>query len=284
MSYNDGTAMTLVEAITGKWVPEQFAAEYIMHVKSNLVNVDSFTHYWRKYLKKGYKVSIPVVGSATATEVTPGTASTEQDLKGSSTSVTVDKWEESTAEISDLMEVEILADYMDAAAKSCAYAINAAMDLDVSSLFSGLGSVVGSDGQTFTDDLFILLTEQLDEADVPDDGMRTLIGDPSTKADMMKIDKFIRQDYINGMPTTNGKFGVLYNARVRITNNLTSTTTGNYGVLAHPEAIGIVGQMPPRAQLIPIREEFRTIIQVDAAWGADEIRDAFGASFYTRKQ
>lgn len=283
MAYNGGSDPTLAEQITAKFVPEMFATDAIMTAKSTLVNVDAFNNFYRDNLRKGYKVSIPVFTSASATEVTPGTEPTSGDLASTPTSITIDKWYESTAEVSDMIEAEMLADYLKGAAEEIGYAISATIDLDVSSLFSTLAgsSVQGTDGQTFTDSIFIALTEALDENDVPVEN-RSLIGDPSTKADMMGIDKFVRQDYISGMPTTNGKFGVLYGATVRITNNLTAATTGNYGVLAHRDAIGVVVQQTPRVRAYDMGYKFLTKIIADAFWGADEIRDTFGKAFYTR--
>lgn len=287
MAYNGGSDPTLAEMITAKFVPEMFAAEAILTAKSNLVCHDSFNTNYRNNLRQGHKVSIPVFSAASATEVTPGTEPTSGDLASSSpVSITIDKWYESSAEISDLVAIETLADYMKGAAMETGYSIMKTVDLDVSSLFSTLSSssVYGSDGQTFTDDMFIALTETLDENDVPDDGNRSLIGDPSMRADMMKVDKFIRIDYVNGKPVTNGLFGMIYNAKCKVSNNLTAATTGNYGVLAHRDAIGIVIQSNPRVRYWDMGYKFLTKIITDCAWGADEIRDTFGKAFYTRKK
>lgn len=287
MAYNGGSDPTLAEMITAKFVPEMYAKEALLTAKSNLVCHTSFNTTYKADLKKGYKVSIPVFSAASTTEVTPGSEPTSGDLASSSpVSITIDKWYESSAEISDLISIETLADYMKGAAIETGYGIMKTVDLDVSSLFSTLGSssIYGSDGQTFTDDIFIALTETLDEADVPDDGFRSLIGDPSMRADMFKIDKFVRMDYINGSPTTNGLFGMLYNAKCKVSNNLTAATTGNYGVLAHRDAIGIVIQSNPRVRYWDMGYKFLTKIITDCAWGADEIRDTFGKAFYTRKK
>jgi len=235
----------------------------------------------------GYKVSIPVFSEVSTTEVTPGTEPTVANAaNGTPASITVDKWYEASVEISDLANIEQNADYLKGAADACAYAVAKKVDTDIGSLFSTLGnsSVYGSDGQTFTDDIFIALVETLDESDVPDDGKRSLIGDPSMRADMLSIDKFVRTDYIKETNIPTGKFGMLYNCGVYITNNLTAATTGNYGVLAHRDAIGVVIQKDPRARKWDMGYKFIQKIIVDCAWGADEIRDAFGKAFYTRKK
>ena len=286
MAYNAGSDPTLAEQITAGFVPAVWSKQYLNTAMRKLVCYDSFNTSFKSDLRKGYIVTIPVFTAAANTEVTPGTEVVAGDLATTPVTITVDKWQYSAAEISDLIEIEMLADYLKGSVQELSQSIMKAIDLDVSSLFSTLGgsTFVNADGATFTDDTFIDLTEVLDEADVPDDGLRSLIGDPSTRADMMKIDKFVRMDYINGAPATNGKFGILYNATVKITNNLTATTTGNYGVLAHRDAIGLVIQSNPRLRTYNMGYKFITKIAMDAAWGADEIRDGFGKSFYTRKK
>lgn len=283
MAYDGGTDPTLAELITRKFVPEMFSKEVLMHTMSDLVVADAFTHRFKANLRKGYKVSIPVMTEISTTEVTPGSEPGTTDASTTAVSITIDNWYESSVTVSPLITIEDEADYLANAAKAAAYAIDKKIDTTVGALFSALSgsSVYGSDGQTFTDDIFIALVEALDTADVPTDG-RFIIGDPSTKADMLKIDKFVRQDYINGMPTSNGKFGMLYGAKVLITNNLTAASTGNYGVYSHPDAIGVVIQKGPNSKVYDLGWKFMTKIIVDCAWGADEIRDTFGKSFYTR--
>jgi len=283
MGYNTGSSPTLAELITAKFIPDMFSAEVLMHTMSNLVVANAFTHRFKSNLRKGSNVSIPVMSEITTTNVTPGTEPTAANAAGTPVTITIDNWKEATVEISPLMDIEEEADYLTNAAKSASYAINKAIDTQVGGLFSTLSSssVYGSDGQTFTDEIFIGLVETLDELDVPDEG-RFLIGDPSTKADMLKIDKFVRMDYINGAPTTNGKFGQIYNATVYTTNNLTDAGTGNYGVYSHPDAIGVVIQKPPNSKLWDLGYKFITKIIVDCAWGAIELRETFGKAFYTR--
>ena len=283
MAYNTGSDPTLAELITAKFVPEMFSKEVIMHTKSNLVCVSAFNTSFRDNLRKGYKVSIPVFSEGSATEVTPGTEPTASDLAGTAVSITVDNWYQAAVEVSDLIEVEQEADYLAGGSESCAYTISKKIDTSVGVLFSTLSasSVYGADGQTFTDEIFRALVETLDESDVPDEN-RVLIGDPSMKSDLLDIPKFIAVDYVRTPSVPTGMFGMLYNAKVLTTNNLTAATTGNYGVYAHRDAIGIVIQSNPRSRVWDMGYKFITKIIVDAAWGADEIRDSFGKSFYTR--
>jgi hypothetical protein len=283
MAYNDGTDPTLAELITAKFIPEMFSKNVIMHTKSNLVVASNVNTSYRSDLRKGYKVSIPVLTEVTDTEVTPGTVPTPRDAATTPVSITVDTWREASVEISDMANIEDIAGYLDSASESCAYRIAKRVDTSLGALFSALSSGVayGSDGQTLTDDIVLALMQTLDEGDVPEDN-RCIITDPSNKVDLLKIDKFVRNDYVREPVVATGKFGNIYNMGVFITNNLTATTTGNYGVMMHKDALGLVIQNSPRSQAIHIAQEFRTLVIVDVIFGCGELRDTFGKSFYTR--
>ena len=285
MAYDGGSDPTLAELITRKFIPEIFSKNVLMHTMSNLVCVNAFNTAYKRDLRKGYKVSIPVFTEGTATEVTPGTEPTAIDASTTAASITVDNWYQAASEISDLIGIEQEADYLAGAAKSCAYIINKKIDTSVGVLFSTLNAstVYGADGQSFTDAIFRALVQTLDENDVPDDD-RCIVGDPSTKNDLLAVDKFITVDYVKTPVVPFGLFGTLYNAKVYITNNLTATTTGNYGVYSHRDAIGIVIQKNPRSRVWDMGYKFISKIIVDSAWGADEIRDSFGIPFYTRSK
>jgi len=160
------------------------------------------------------------------------------------------------------------------------------VDTALGALFSTLASdsVYGSIGQTLSDDIIIALMETLDEADVPDDGSRVLIVDPSSKADLLKLDKFVRNDYVKNPVVATGQFGNIYNMKVLITNNLTKegTSVSNYGVMMHRDALGLVIQQNPLSQRIPMPWVHKIKYQVKIIYGVGELRDAFGKSFYTR--
>ena len=284
MAYNTGTDPTLAELITAKFIPEMFSKDVIMHTKSNLVVASRVNTKYRDNLATGYKVSIPVMAEGTDAEVTPGTAPTPSDLLGTPVSITIDQWRVAAAEISDMAAIEDPVDYLNEAAQSCSYRIAKRVDTKLGSLFSTLqaSSVYGTDGQTLSDDIILAIMETLDEADVPEDN-RSIILDPSSKSDLLLVDKFVRNDYVREPVIPTGRFGNIYNMEVFITNNLTAATTGNYGAMLHKDAIALVIQRNPRSQIVPIKQEFRTLLMVDVIYGVGVLRDSFGQAFYTRK-
>jgi hypothetical protein len=283
LSYATGTDPTLTELITAGFIPAKFSKDVIMHTKSNLVVADSVNTTFRDDLVYGYTVTIPLFSEASTAEITPGTAITPSDSAGTPATLTVNKWYGVAHEISEMAKIQSFADYFGKCAQSQAYSISKKVDTDLGALFSALSSssVYGSDGQEFTDDIILAIVQVLDEADVPEP--RVVIGDPSTRIDILKTDKFVRNDYVRNPVVPTGKIGDIYNMQVKITNNLTAATTGNYGVVMHEDAIGLVMQKSPYSQVITEDKLHHTIVQTKVIYGLGELRDTFGKAFYTHK-
>jgi len=279
------TSPTLAQLITGKFVPEIYSKNVIMHTKSNLVVANAVNTEYRDELSFGTLVNIPVLSAVSAGDISAGTELTAQNAVGTAASLTVNQWKGVRIEESEMSNVQDAVGYLEKAAESCGYAVAKAIDTSLGALFSGLagGSVYGIDGQTLTDDIIIALIETLDEADVPDEN-RVLITDPSSKADLLKIDKFVRNDYVRNPVVATGKFGDIYNLKVFITNNLTPVAngTGSYGVVMHRDALGLVIQKNPYTQKIEEYLKHQVVLQTKVIYGVAELRDTFGKSFYTR--
>jgi len=167
-----------------------------------------------------------------------------------------------------------------------AYAVRKKIDTTVCDLFSTLNgdSVAGADGSAWTDDVLIAAVEKLDENDAPFEN-RVWISDPSVKADILKIDKFVRMDYSAGDVVPTGTFRKdIYGAPLLTTNNLTAVTngTGSYGVYAHKDAIAIVIAENLESFQEIQKTKHQVVLETDALWGVIELRDTFGYPIYTR--
>jgi len=280
------SAPSLANLISEYWVPAIYSKKVVEHTQSKLVVVESFNTDYRDDLRVGSVVYIPVTQAQSAGSVSAGTELTGGDFSTTGKSITVDSWYGARTEVSEMANIQDAAGYLEKSAKSCGYAIAKQLDTAAGALFSTLNgsSVYGSDGQTLTDDMIIAMMETLDESDVPEDD-RCIITDPSSRADIFKIDKFVRNDYVRNPVIPTGQLGSIYNMPVKITNNLTAVTagTGNYGVMAHRDAIAIVVQKEPYVQKIVHELEHEIVIQVKIIYGVAELRDDFGYPFYTRK-
>ena len=272
---------------TAGFIPELWSKKVLEAVHSRLVVVPVVNHTWEPELVQGDTMNVGILNTVTATAVTIGSEGSALDpMTGSMVPIVVNQYYEAPVAIEypgrRQSQVKIEAE----AQRESGYAIAKAIDSSLCALFSALssGSILGTDGSAITDDVLIEAVEQLDEADVPEDD-RVWIFDPSARADLMKIDKFVRADYGYGDVIPVGGFRKdVYGAPVLITNNLTAVGgTGNYGVYMHRDALAIIAQENNQIDRVEQPLKHQVVINTTALWGVKEMRDTFGVAIYTRK-
>ena len=278
-------------ADTNKFVPKLYCQRVIDAAKKELVAWDAISSEWRNDLVKGNILYIPKTNAITATEVVVGTKGTSLNpFATGAVTLTINQWYEAPVDIDYMTLRQTQADIEGEAAREAAYAIDVQMDTSVCTLFSSLGgystSAYGSDGQTLTDDILIYLKETLDEADVPMvTGDRSLICDPSSLADILKIDKLVAADYVKIGAVTNGVIGnSVYGCTVRVTNNLVAVSagTGSYGCMLHKRAIASAAQIDT-AWVKEYEDLHLRRYHSESLWGVIEAQDTFGIPYFTRK-
>ena len=290
MAWPDEAFRMPVLAETSEFIPVIYSTKVINHVRSNLVAVATCNTTWKAQLAKGDQLVIPVMTTTAATDVNPQTSFlATADAKAWGTApanINIQYWKENPIMIDDSTAAQTqVAGLMDIMATNAAYGLEKAIDTTVNTLYqSATGTWAGTDGQKFSDDLFITLMEGLDEADVPRTD-RSLIGDPSMIADIYKVDKFMSMDYSNKPFTTDGWRGTLpaYNVQVFSSNNLSAASTGNYGILMHRDCIGCVIQSDLKVERFRVPWQHSDGVNVSAFYGAAVLRATFGAEFFTRK-
>lgn len=275
--------------LTNLFVPTIYLNKVIDAAKSNLVNLDAVNTEWTSGKLKGNVFYITKTNVVTASEVVVNTkGSALNPFNTTGVTVTMDQWFQAPIDIDDMSEWQSHIDVENYAMKESAYAIQEKIDTYVSSFYSTLNAstVKGTDGAALTDDVLIECMETLDEANAPRDGNRSLILDPSGVADMMKFDKFVSADYVSLGAVANGIIGKshpIYGCTVRVTNNLTATTTGNYCVMMHKDAIAAKVQIE-NVWVWAFKDLHTTRYHSEALFGVSEAQDAFGIPFYSRKK
>lgn len=283
------SARTPTTIKTYYYVPAVYSNKVIDTMKMNLVAWDSIDSEWSSQLTKGDTLYIPRYNTVTASEVVVGTKGTALNpFNTAGATLSIDSWYEAPVDIDYMTLKQTQVNPESIAADQAAYAIKVKMDTAVCTLFYGLGgytaSGLGSDGQTLTDDLLLEMVETLDEADVPRDGNRFLIIDPSAVVDLLQIDKFIAAQYTSIGAVNNGIIGKspIYGCTVKVTNNLKAATTGSYGVLMHKKALAGVAQIQ-NSWTKEFEELHQRRYHCEALWGVAEVNDSFGIPFFTRK-
>ncbi|KKK78640.1 hypothetical protein LCGC14_2841560 [marine sediment metagenome] len=265
------------------FVPELWSVNVLDAVKNNLVIVPIVDHTWEPELTKGDTMNVGVLNTVTATEVTIGTEGVIQDIaSGTKKQIIIDQYFEAPVVLDDMTNLQSQVSLRGKAEIESAYAIAKKMDSTLADLFDNLDNAAGTDGSAITDDVLILAVETLDEADVPGD-QRVWVFDPSCKADLLKITKFVSVDFVRSTVVPTGKFGDIYGAPIFITNNLTVNSTGNDGAYLHKEALAIIAQEKMRGDFVRQPLKHQITINTTALWGVKEMRGTFGVHIKTRK-
>ncbi len=265
------------------FVPELWSKNVLDAIHSRLVIVPLVDHTWEPELTKGDTMNVGVLNTVTATEVTIGTEGVISDIAtGTKKQIVINQYFEAPVVIDDMTNLQSQVSLRGKAERESAYAIAKKMDSTLADLFDNLDNAVGTDGSAITDDVLIRAVETLDEEDVPDD-QRVWIFDPSAKADLLKIAKFVSVDFVRSTVVPTGKFGDIYGAPIFITNNLTVNSTGNDGAYLHKDALAIIAQETMKADFVPQPLKHQITINTTALWGVKEMRGTFGVHVKTRK-
>ncbi len=270
---------------TNRFVPEIFSKNVLVAVKNNLVVVPVVNHSYEAEVVKGDTLYITATNTVTATEVTIGTEGTVKNpFNTSAVTLTIDQYFEAPVTVDYMSRRQSQVDLVANAELESAYAIKKKIDSTLCALFSALSGATGygTDGSAITDPVLIAAVEELDEADVPEEN-RSWIFDPSCKADIMGIDKFVRSDYFASDVIPTGGFRKdVYGAPILITNNLTANSTGNYGAYLHKDALAVAISENMEVDRVEQPLKHQLVLNTTALWGVVELRDTFGCPILTR--
>ncbi len=272
------------------FIPKIYSANVLQAVKNKLVVVPVVNHDYQSDLVRGDIVYIPKTNVVTATEVTIGTEGViKNPFATAEGSLTINKYYEAPVVVDYMSSRQTHVDLVGNSQLESAYALSKTIDTSLGVLFSALNSGsagstgFGTDGAAVTDTVLVAAVEDLDEADAPEES-RVWIFDPSVKADILSIDKFVRMDYFAGDTILTGQFRKdVYGAPILITNNLTVKSTGNYGVYMHRDALAIVIQENMVVDRVEQPLKHQLTINTTCLWGVAELREDFGVPIMTRK-
>lgn len=269
-----------------KFIPKLYSRNVLMALRNKFVVVATVNHSYEPDIQLGDTLYITQSQTGTATEVTIGTEGVVDDPTTTNKVLNIDKYFEKPYAVDYMSRRQSQINIVSVAEAESAYAISKKIESTLCDLFQNLngGTVRGSDGSAWTDNVLIAAVEEMDEADV-DPEMRVWIGDPSVKGDLQKIDKFTRSDYFASDVIPTGGFRKdIYGAPLVTTNNLTavSSGTGSYGVYMQREALAIAIQENMQVDRVEQPLKHQIVINTTALWGVAEIRDLAGIPIYTR--
>ena len=265
---------TMTTTTGANFIPEEWSDGVIEAAESLLVAANVVNRAYEGDIKnKGDTVKIPSISNLTANNKTAGTAVTIQAPTEGVTTLSINKHKEVSFYVEDLLATQAQAELRSKYTSKAGYALAKAIDTDIMDLYAGLSLSAGSGTTAITDDLILNGMMQLDQADVPPNE-RVLIIAPSQKANMLKLDKFVRADYRNGdAPAVSGILGEIYGMTVYSTNQVAISTTKAKNLMMHKDALSLAIQMEIRLQAQYKLEYLSWLVVGDVIYGVGELQD-----------
>jgi len=237
---------------------------------------------------KGDTIHVPNVSELSANTKTANSEVTLQYPTETDTEISIDTHNEVSFEIEDIVKAQSQYDLRSSYTKSAGYATAKAIDTALLGLYSSLTSTdVGTYGVDVTDAVLVAAIQTLDEADAPLED-RAFVIKPSQKAALMKLDKFVKADYLGqyqeATPVRKGPnnrylWGDVYGIPVYYTNQVTATAatpTQTHNILFHKEAFALAMQLGPRTQGNYWAKDLAWLVTVDSIFGYSVLRTDHG--------
>lgn len=267
------------------YIPEIWGTIIQMATEADLVFATHVDRRFEAELTKGDTVHIPLLtdfGTADAVNIT-----TDLDLysaEQSCVALIVNYWYQKSVGLSEKEQLQDSPDILVAALKKCGYAISKNIDAALATLVNSTFDTYeeGTQNSALTADVLINCYEDLNAADAPDTD-RVWIFDPESITDLLKLDYFVRMDYVPDGVVSKGFQGrQIFGAPVYMTTNLNGFADSHEAVYMHREGLILLQQTAPKVHAFPWPQRFSNVVGVQTLYGVLGARAAFGVKINTR--
>ena len=270
------------------FLPEIWSLETLKATENALVAATLIKRYDSQVKARGQSIEIPNISNLSANAKTANNDVTTQTVTETSTVLSVDKWYEASFKIEDMVKVQSNYDLRSEYSEKAGYAVAKQVDTDVLALYSSLTSTdVGTYGVDIGDATIVNAILTLNLVDLPMEN-RAFIIHPNQLAAIMKIDKFVKADFLGSYnqptpvvkgPNSRYMWGEIYGTPVYYTNNVPATAgtpTQYHNLLIHKEAFALAMQQAPRLQAAYWLESLAWLVTVDTIYGVSALRTTGG--------
>jgi hypothetical protein len=232
----------------------------------------------------GSTITVPKLEEISANAVTNRQAdATLYDTVQGAVTITLDQVYDIGVAIDDITALQTNPKYFDKVRDKLAYGLSKAIDTVVNTRFENFSQTVGTEGSALTEDVILQAYEYLNVADAPAEG-RAWIFDPESITDLMKIDMFVKMDYVGDAVWKTGFSGrqILGSPVYWSTNLHVNNTNSHCAAYLQKEAIALVVQMPATFETFRLPLKHSDGILGLTVFGTQEMRDTFGVWIKTR--
>ena len=266
------------------WIPDVWSKEVLADVEKSLVLGALCDRTYEMFARGGGdNVVIPNLFNITATVTNTAAEATLYDAVQNVTNIAINKKYHAGVPVDDFNQVQSNPKYFEKVRGKLSYALAKQLDTNIAALFNALSQHVGAVHSALTEDVLISAYEALNAADVPASD-RAWVLDPKSETDLLKIDYFVRADYVPGSVVTNGFSGrKILGAPVYFTTNLDTLDVNAHGaVYMQREAYGLIIQMPLKFEAFRWNLHFSDALLANMLFGVALLRDSFAVCINTR--
>ena len=266
------------------YIPEIWGTIIQAATEAELVFASHVDRRFEAQLTKGDTVRIPLLadfGTADAVNIT-----TDLDLYHTAqtcTNVVVNYWYQKSVGLGEQEQIQDSPDILIAALGKCGYSIGKNLDSALATIVNSTFSYEeGTQNSALTADVLINCYEDLNEADVPASD-RAWIFDPESITDLLKLDYFVRMDYVPEGVVSKGFQGrQIFGAPVYMTTNLNGFADSHEATYMHREGLVLLQQKAPTVHSFDWPQRFSKVVGVSTLYGVLGARATFGVKINTR--
>lgn len=267
------------------YIPEIWGTIIQAATEAELVFANHCDRRFEAQLTKGDTVRIPLLADfGTADAVNTTVDLTLYSTSQTCTNVVVNYWYQKSVGLAEQEQIQDSPDILVAALGKCGYAIGKNIDSALATLVNSTFTTYGEGTQNsaLTADVLINCYEDLNEADVPDTD-RVWIFDPESITDLLKLDYFVRMDYVPDGVVSKGFQGrQIFGAPVYMTTNLNGFADSHEAVYMHREGLILLQQKAPTVHAFDWPQRFSRVVGVSTLYGVLGARATFGVCICTR--
>jgi len=280
-----GIASTITALNLANWIPTVWATDIISEVESRLVLGSLVDRSYEKYAAYGNVIVVPRLSELSAQVVNFDEQSTTYRIEQNAENITLNQNFDVSVAMDDITKIQTNPKYFEKVRAKMAYALAKVIDINCANMLRGgnSGTKAGTTGSALTEDVLIGCYETLNGGDVPFED-RAWVLDTDSITDLMKLDFFIRMDYVPGSVVTQGFQGrQIFGAPVYMTTNLFAYTDGAHcAAYFQREHQALVLQLPAEFEIGRIGLQHVDFITGLASWGNKEMRTTFCCPINTR--
>ncbi len=282
MAYGESSAITATNL--ANYIPTILAQEVLAALQNELIIAGLCDRSWEADARSGGNlIQVPNLANLSAAVVNTAIDMTFYDAIQNVTNISINKKYDVGVEVDDINQLQTNPKYFAKVRNKLAYALAKQIDTNIAATFNSYSQHVGSVHSALTEDVIIGAYEYLNNAPAPDTD-RAWIIDPESITDLLKLDYFVRMDYVADSVVKQGFTGrQIFGSPVYRTTNLDlMDVNAHAAAYMHREAIALVQQMAPKFETFRVPKRHADAISGLCVFGLNCMRDTFLVCINTR--